>query len=93
MPDIEGVELLKLLKEGVPRMRKLMVTGYPSMQNAVTALNNAADGYLIKPVDIPQLLSAVKDQLLKQESENKFNEEKVAEFIDSRVKEIAANAS
>jgi DNA-binding response OmpR family regulator len=89
LPDMEGVELLKLLKDSVPRTRKIMVTGYPSMQNAIAALNKNADAYLLKPVDVEKLLQTVKQQLYAQEAERKFSEEKVAEFIESRVKEIS----
>jgi ATP-dependent Lon protease len=85
---MEGVELLKLIKDNVPRTRKIMVTGYPSMQNAITALNKNADAYLVKPVDVEKLLNIVKEQLQLQEEEKKFNEQKVAEFIETRVKEI-----
>jgi DNA-binding response OmpR family regulator len=88
LPDIEGVELLKLMKDPIPRTRKIMVTGYPSMQNAVTALNNNADAYLIKPVDLGKLLATVREQLALQEIEQKFSEEKVAEFIETRVKQL-----
>ena len=88
LPDMEGVELLRLMKPAVPRTRKIMVTGYPSTQNAIAALNKNADAYLIKPVDIEKLLSTIKEQLKLQEEERKFSEEKVAEFIESRVKEI-----
>ena len=88
LPDMEGVELLKLMKINVPRTRKIMVTGYPSTQNAVDALNQNADAYLIKPVDIEKLLETIKEQLQLQEEERKFSEQKVAEFIESRVKEI-----
>lgn len=88
LPDMEGVELLKLIKDNVPRTRKIMVTGYPSMQNAITALNKNADAYLVKPVDVEKLLNIVKEQLQLQEEEKKFNEQKVAEFIETRVKEI-----
>ncbi len=91
LPDVEGIELLKLLKDGVPRTRKIMVTGYPSMQNAISALNKNADAYLLKPVDVEKLLNTVKEQLYAQESERKFSEQKVAEFIESRVKEISTN--
>ncbi|MGD0449823.1 MAG: response regulator [Candidatus Bathyarchaeia archaeon] len=89
LPDMEGVELLKLMKDTVPRTRKIMVTGYPSMQNAVAALNKNADAYLIKPVDIEKLLNTVKEQLLLQENEREFSEQKIAEFIETRAKEIA----
>ena len=88
LPDIEGVELLKLMKDNIPKMRKIMITGYPSIQNAVEALNKNADAYLIKPVDVDELLSTVRDQLRKQEEEKTFAEAKVVEFIDSRVTEI-----
>ena len=88
LPDMEGVELLKLMKDTVPRTRKIMVTGYPSMQNAIAALNKNADAYLIKPVDIEKLLSTVKEQLQLQENEREFSEQKVAEFIETRVKEM-----
>ncbi len=90
LPDIEGVELLKLIKDAVPRTRKIMVTGYPSMQNAVAALNKNADAYLIKPVDIEKLLGTVKEQLQLQENEKAFSEQKVAEFIETRVMEFSA---
>jgi DNA-binding NtrC family response regulator len=89
LPDMEGVQLLKLMKETLPRTRKIMVTGYPSTQNAIEALNKNADAYLIKPVDIEKLLSTIKEQLQLQEEERKFSEEKVAEFIESRVKDLS----
>ncbi len=89
LPDMEGVELLKLLKDTTPRTRKIMVTGYPSMQNAIAALNKNADAYLIKPVNVEKLLSMMKEQLQLQESERKFSETKVAEFIETRVRELS----
>ncbi len=92
LPDIEGVELLKLLKENTPRTRKIMVTGYPSMQNAITALNKNADAYLVKPVNVEKLLNTVQEQLKLQEEERRFSEEKVAEFIETRVKEISTTS-
>ena len=91
LPDMEGIELLTLMKDSVPRTRKIMVTGYPSMQNAMGALNKNADAYLLKPVDIDKLLNIIKEQLQSQENERKFSEQKVAEFIESRVKELSTD--
>lgn len=91
LPDMEGVELLRLIGDGVPRTRKIMVTGFPSMQNAIAALNKKADAYLVKPVEVESLLATVKSQLQQQEDEKQFSEQKVAEFIESRVKELSAN--
>src|SRR5512137_2618975 len=83
LPDMEGVELLNLMKDNLPRIRKIMVTGYPSVQNAISAVNKRADAYLIKPVNVEKLLETVKEQLKLQEEENNFTEMKVAEFIES----------
>jgi len=89
LPDCEGTELLTKLKDGTPKMRKIIVTGYPTMQNAVDAVNKDADAYLVKPVDMEKLLKVIKDQLKKQEEEKTYDQVKVAEFIETRVKEIA----
>jgi len=91
LPDMDGVELLKLMKDAVPRTRKIMVTGYPTVQNAISALNKNADAYLVKPMDMQKLLNLIKDQLQLQADEIECSEMKVAEFIESRAKGLTAN--
>jgi two-component system nitrogen regulation response regulator NtrX len=88
LPDMEGVELLNSMKETVPKMVKIIITGYPSLQNAVGAVNNCADGYIMKPLDIDKVLKTIKEQLEKQRKEKKYSQEKVTEFIETRVKEL-----
>jgi DNA-binding NtrC family response regulator len=87
LPDLEGTQLLKKLKERTPKTRKIIITGYPTMPNAVEAVNKNADAYLIKPVEMEKILETVKDQLKKQEEEKRYDEEKVAEFIETRLKD------
>jgi DNA-binding NtrC family response regulator len=89
LPDMEGTKLLKRIKETVPKMRKIIITGYPSIQNAIEAVNQGADGYIVKPFDMPNVLATIKEQLKKQEEEKKYSQEKVKEFIETRVKELA----
>ena len=60
------------------------------MQNAITALNKNADAYMIKPIDIEKLLNTLKEQIKLQENEREFTEQKVVEFIETRVKELPA---
>ena len=88
LPDMEGVELLTGLKETTPRMIKVIITGYPSLQNAVDAVNKGADGYLIKPFDMKTVLNTTKELLEKQQKERRYSEQRVAEFIETRVKEL-----
>jgi len=88
LPDMEGTKLLTDLKETIPRMVKIILTGYPSVQNAVEAVNKGADGYLVKPINIEDLLKTVKRLLEKQQAEKKYSEERIAEFVESRAKEL-----
>ena len=89
LPDMEGTELLTSMKDTVPKVRKIIITGYPSMQNAIDAVNRNADAYLVKPVDVDKLLKLVRRQLKLQEAEKKYNQQKVAEFIETRAKDIS----
>ena len=88
LPDMEGIELLGKLKDTKPKMRKIIVTGYPTLQNAVAAVNKGADAYVMKPFDVEKILQTIKEQLQKQKDEKSFTELKVAEFIETRVKEL-----
>jgi len=88
LPDMDGTELLTALKETTPKMIKIMVTGYPSLHNAVESVNKRADAFLMKPVSIETLLSTVRNLLRKQHEEETFNEEKVKEFIETRVRNL-----
>jgi DNA-binding NtrC family response regulator len=90
LPDMEGIELLSKLRETKPKMRKIIVTGYPTLQNAVAAVNKGADAYVLKPFDVEKILQTIKVQLQKQAEEKKYSEEKIAEFIETRVKELEA---
>ena len=88
LPDMDGVELLTRMKDTVPKTRKIIITGYPSLQNAIEAVNRKADAYLVKPVDLEKLLVTIEAQLELQQKEKEYSEERVVEFIETRVKEI-----
>ena len=88
LPDMEGVELLPRLRETSPKIRKIIITGYPTLQNAAAAVNKGADAYIMKPFDVEKMLQTIKEQLKRQSEERKFSEKKVADFIETRVKEL-----
>jgi len=88
LTDMEGTKLLTKVKDTMPKMRKIIITGYPTLQNAIEAVNRGADAYILKPFDIDKVLETIKEQLKKQEEEKKYNQEKVTEFIETRVKEL-----
>jgi two-component system OmpR family response regulator len=88
LPDMEGTELLAAMKETTPKMRKIIVTGYPALQNAVEAVNKNADAYVLKPPKMKEVLNILKEHLETQKEEKRLSEEKVAEFVQKRAKEI-----
>jgi DNA-binding NtrC family response regulator len=88
LPDMEGTKLLTEMKETTPKMVKIIVTGYPGLQNAIEAVNRGADGYVVKPFKMDDLLRTVKEHLEKQERAKKYSEEKVKEFIETRATEL-----
>ena len=89
LPDMEGIELLTRIRDTVPKVRKIIMTGFPSLKNAIAAVNNKADAYLLKPVELDKLLSTIREQLDLQEIEQRYSEQKVADFIETRVKQLA----
>jgi len=88
LPDMEGIELLTRMKDTTPKMRKIVITGYPTLQNAVEAVNRGADAYVIKPFDVKKVLKTIKEELTKQQEDERYSQEKVAEFIEARVREL-----
>jgi DNA-binding NtrC family response regulator len=87
LPDISGTDLLTELHETVPKITKILLTGYPSMKNAIDAVNNHADAFLIKPVEANKLLNKIQELQKMQEEANNFSQLKVAEYIESRTKQ------
>jgi DNA-binding NtrC family response regulator len=63
LPGIKGTELLRKLKERQPRMVKIIVTGFPSLENAIKAVNEGADGYILKPWNAKELLKTIRKHL------------------------------
>lgn len=65
LPDKNGMELLREIKEKNPDCRVIMMTGYSSKDIAIEALRRQADDYLEKPFDIEAAREMVKRQLEK----------------------------
>jgi len=93
LPDMEGTHLLSRIHKDIPKMMKIMITGYASLENAVDSLNLGADAYLIKPVETEKLLRTVEEKLREQEEAESMNQEKVTEWIKSRIQKIESGAS
>jgi DNA-binding NtrC family response regulator len=85
---MDGTKLLTSMKETTPEMIKIILTGYPALQNAIDAVNKGAHGYLVKPINMDELLRTVKQHLKKQSELKEYGQERVAEFVETRFKEL-----
>jgi DNA-binding response OmpR family regulator len=69
-------------------MIKIMVTGYPSLENAMEALNLGADAYVTKPVKPAKLLALIEEKLEQQSQEDTITENKVTNWIKTRARQL-----
>jgi len=91
LPDMEGTELITKLHEVNPAMIKIIITGFPSFDNAVRSLNLGADAYILKPVNSEKLLALVSEKMKEQEVASKLDEDKVSDWVKNRVRQIEQN--
>jgi len=59
MPDVDGLQLVRYVSEHYPKLPKLVVTGYPSVDDAMSVLKSGAIDYLVKPFTKEELKQAV----------------------------------
>ena len=76
MPGMDGVDLLKSLKEVSPETMTILITGYASGETAVAAMKEGAYDYLEKNFEPDDLKKLVRDAL-----RNKVTGEEDAQFI------------
>jgi DNA-binding NtrC family response regulator len=88
LPDMKGTDLLVKINKIAPRMKKLVLTGYPDTNSAIQAVNQSADAYLIKPFDPIDLIKLIAENIEAQKEEIKYSQEKVLEYIQNRVREL-----
>ena len=67
LPDMDGTNLLAKLKKQLQHTVKIMITGFPSLETGVKALDEGADAYLVKPVKPQELLVLLEEKLKNRE--------------------------
>jgi DNA-binding response OmpR family regulator len=63
LPDMDGTDLLPALRQKIPDAAKIVITGFPSMDNGVKALDSGADAYLVKPLKPEELISVIDEKI------------------------------
>jgi DNA-binding response OmpR family regulator len=68
MPDVDGLSLLKMIRQNHPNLPVFILTAYGSLDSAIDALRMEARDYLLKPIDPALLLDRI--QKIMQEEQN-----------------------
>jgi DNA-binding NtrC family response regulator len=69
MPDMDGLEVLKTIRRLHPAVKVVLVSGNASINAAVEGIRLGATNYLLKPVDIDELLAKVEEAFEKKQIE------------------------
>ena len=66
MPGMDGIETLRALKKAYPLVEVIMLTGHASVEAAVEGMELGAFDYLMKPMQIDDLLYKIQDAYKKK---------------------------
>jgi len=82
MPKMDGTELLKVAKTIRPDIEVLLITGYGTVDTAVTAMKDGAFDYIEKPFKPREILKLVRKAVEKQSLvlENRKLQERIKDF-------------
>jgi len=72
LPDINGLELLKMVHAESPRTEIIMVTAVRDIQTAVESIKSGAYEYIVKPFDVGEVLTVINRALEKRRMTNEL---------------------
>jgi len=72
MPEMDGIEVLKVIKKNKPYIEVIVITGYATLENAIKAMKIGAYDYFTKPIDLEhvKIVLAKCVQSIKARKEN-----------------------
>ncbi len=84
MPDTDGTEVLRTIKEHKPLTEVIMLTGNATVETAIKGMKLGAYDYLLKPCENQELVEKIeKAHSRKLEHEERIREAKVKEIVSS----------
>ncbi len=66
MPDMDGAETCRRIRQVQPEVRGVFVTGFPTIDTVYPAIASGADRVLAKPVNPAELVRTLEEELAKQ---------------------------
>src|SRR3954447_2701796 len=84
----DGFILVTAMRRCQPSAATFILTGYPDFQSALEAIRKQVDDYLVKPADIPTLISTIKEKALQPRNFSESPSKRVSGLILERSGEI-----
>lgn len=78
MPGMDGLEALRAIKKEAPLVEVIMLTGHANMEVAIEGMELGAFDYLMKPMDIDELLYKLQDAYKKKS----LQEQRIRDSVD-----------
>ncbi|NIN64676.1 MAG: response regulator [Anaerolineae bacterium] len=85
MKDMDGMEMLELVKERSPETAVIVVTGYATLDSAIEAIRRGADDYINRVESITRLLPSVEKALKNRKLRQQFIETVKQQAVDEIV--------
>jgi len=100
MPKVDGMELLKQIKEYNPALPVVMITGFPTVDTAIQAMRQGASDFITKPfryeqvsMTVDKLMNERKVEGKRSRSDKRVQQDKTIESLnqrlDKKVKELS----
>ena len=86
LPDSNGIDLLKRIRENYPDMPVLMLTGNASLETSIQAIRQGARDYLLKPLDPAYILVRTKEIL--QETQQPARRREITRMMQGLMAEL-----
>ena len=85
MPEMDGIETLKVLKKKNPELQVILLTGHATVEKGIEAMKLGAMDLLEKPADMTTLTEKIKKaQAQKMILVEKKSEERIKNIMESR---------
>ena len=84
MPDTNGIEVLRTIKERKPLTEVIMLTGNATVETAIKGMKLGAFDYLMKPCETEELIKKIENaHARKLDQEERIRDAKVKEILSS----------
>ncbi len=82
MPDMDGIEFLKIIKKRFANTAVIMISGKASIKMSVEAMKLGAEDFIEKPVEDLELLKIIIDKIIKNQQQ-KLELKRLKEIVES----------